>query len=48
MKITDVTRAISTLEGGKINLSIAQIAEVLWCLNTVTSGAFYKWVRGLK
>lgn len=47
MKITDAARLVTKLEGGKVNLSIAQVCEVLRCLNAVTRGRFYTWMRGL-
>lgn len=45
MRISDLRDYISAIEGGKENLKISQISEVLRCLNTISGGAFYKWVR---
>lgn len=47
MKITSLAQKVCSLEGGKVNLSIAQVLEVLRCINRITVGAFYKWVRTL-
>lgn len=46
MKVSELRDAIAGMEGGKVNLTIAQISEVLRCLNTITDGRFYKWLRG--
>lgn len=45
MKITELARRVSKLEGGKKNLSITQIMEVLKCVDKVTKGFFYKLVK---
>ena len=45
MKVTELRDAIAAMEGGKVNLSIAQISEVLKCINSYTGGDFYKWLR---
>lgn len=46
-KITAFARKIAKMEGGKINLSIAQIAEVLKCANELTDGILYVIIRGM-
>ncbi len=48
MKITVLAEKLVKLEGLKKPINIAQVKEVLKCLNSVTLGAFYKWVRTLK
>lgn len=45
MKITELRNRISKLEHGKVQVDIAQIGEVLRCLNDILGGAFYPWVR---
>lgn len=45
MKITQLSVQVAKLEGMKKSLSIAQIKEVLRCVNDATDGDFYKWVR---
>ena len=48
MKITDHNKEVSMYEGKKIELTIAQIAEVNRINNTLTGGEFYKLVRKKK
>ena len=45
MKITTFAEKVAAKEGKKKSLSIAQIAEVLKVVNTLTKGAFYALVR---
>jgi len=47
MKITDYNKEVAKKEGGKLNLSIAQIAEVNRINNVLTGGEFYKQIRKL-
>lgn len=46
MKITELAKRISKLEGGKINLGIAQISEVLNKMNKIFNGRVYDEIRG--
>lgn len=48
MKITDFAVEISKLEGMKVNLSIAQIKEVLRCSDQALGGELYKLIRKAK
>lgn len=43
--IKDIAKMVTQCEGKKVNLSIAQVNEVLKVLNTLTGGRFYKWVK---
>lgn len=45
MNINDFAVAISKLEGGKKNLSIAQIKEVLKCANHILDGELYPAIK---
>ena len=45
MKITLLAKKVSKVEGKKVQVNIAQIAEVLKCINIVLDGEFYKVVR---
>ena len=45
MKITTYNKLVSLREGGKQNLSIAQIAEVNKINNALTDGEFYRSVK---
>jgi len=47
MNINDLAVAISRREAGKKQVNIAQIKEILKVINWLSSGEFYKWVRGL-
>ena len=44
-KVNQFAVDISKLEGGKVNLPIAQISEVLKCINKRTNGEFYKFIK---
>lgn len=46
-KITAFSKKIAAKEGGKVNLTIAQIAEVLKCANELTDGILYVVIKGL-
>lgn len=46
--IRDFAREVSKYEGGKVNLPIAQISEVLRVINDRTNGEFYKFIKGVK
>jgi hypothetical protein len=46
-KITAFSKKIADKEGGKVNLTIAQIAEVLRCANELTDGILYVIIRGM-
>lgn len=48
MKINDFAVRVAKEEGGKQNLSIAQIKEVLRITNVLTFGRLYSWIRGMK
>jgi hypothetical protein len=45
MKVTDFAVKVAKREGGKKNLSIAQIKEVLKIINGLFGGEFYKVIR---
>ena len=45
MNINDFAVLISKKEGGKVNLSIAQIKEVLKKVNIELDSGFYKLIR---
>lgn len=46
-KVTAFRKKIAAKEGGKVNLTIAQIAEVLKCANELTDGILYVVIKGL-
>jgi hypothetical protein len=48
MKINDFAKEVTIREGGKVNLSIAQVKEVLRITNALTFGRLYSWIRGMK
>lgn len=48
MKVAELRDAVAAMEGGKVNLTIAQISEVLKCVDRATGGAFYKWLRKME
>ena len=48
MKVTDYNRKVSGREGKKVELTIAQIAEVNRINNELTDGQFYRLVRRRK
>jgi hypothetical protein len=48
MKITDFAERVCAIEGGKVNLKIAQVKEVLKATNTLTNGELYKSIRLLE
>ena len=45
MKVTDFAVLVSEKEGGKVNLSIAQIKEVLKKTNIELDNRLYKLIR---
>jgi len=45
MKINTFAVAVTMLEGGKKNLSIAQVKEVLRVINDLLDGDLYKAIR---
>lgn len=45
MKITDFTKEITSYEGKKKNIDIAQIGEILRIINELTNGELYKIIR---
>lgn len=47
MTVTDFAREVSAKEGGKVNLPIAQISEVLKVTNDLTNGALYKTIKSM-
>jgi len=48
MSINEFARKVSVLEGGKKNMNIAQIKEVLKCVNHLTFGALYIIIKLMK
>ena len=47
-KLTGINKfavEVASIEGGKVNLSIAQIKEVLKCVNIKLDGQLYKIIR---
>lgn len=48
MKANEFNELVSYVEGGKNQLSIAQIAEVTKIINKLTDGELYKIIRKLK
>lgn len=48
MKITDHNKEVAEYEGKKVQVTIAQIAEINRINNTLTGGEFYKIVRKKK
>ncbi len=46
-KVTAFAKKIAAREGGKRNLTIADIAEVLKCVNEETNGILYVVIHGL-
>lgn len=47
MNINELATRVAKIEGKKKEMSIAQIKEVLKCINKISEGMFYKWVRSL-
>ena len=47
MTITKFTQLIAQKEGKKIQVSIAQIAEILKIINKLLGGALYSLIRGV-
>ena len=47
MKITTLSEKVAELEGKKKEVNIAQIKEIIRCINDITNKEFYKWVRKL-
>jgi len=45
MSVNDFAKNVCAEEGGKVNLSIAQVKEVLKVTNKLTNGALYKSIR---
>ena len=45
MKITDFTRRVANMESKKVQVNIAQIAEILKVINQLTGGVLYKTIR---
>ncbi len=45
MKITDFTRRVANMESKKVQVNIAQIAEILKIVNAMLGGALYKMIR---
>ncbi len=48
MNINKFALKIAELEAGKKEVNIAQIKEILKCIDTATHGYFYKMIRSLK
>ena len=47
MNIHTFTLQVAKAEGGRKQINIAQIKEVLKCTNKLTNGALYKAIREL-
>jgi hypothetical protein len=47
MKITDFSVAVAELEGMKVQVSIAQIKEILRIVNEQLNGDLYKLIKKL-
>jgi hypothetical protein len=45
MKVTDFTSKVTRIEGGKVKISVAQVAEVLKIANKLLSGKLYKLIK---
>ena len=45
MKVTDFAVEVAKLEGKKIELPIGQIKEVLKCVNILTDGELYSYIK---
>ena len=48
MNINAFAKKIAELEGGKAEINIAQIKEILRILNELSAGVLYAWARTLK
>lgn len=48
MNINTFAKAVCVIEGGKKPVSIAQVKEVLSCVNLLTRRKFYKMIREMK
>lgn len=48
MKVTDFAVRVAKNEGGKKEVNIAQIMEILKVANKLTSGLFYAIIKALK
>lgn len=48
MKVSEFTLDVTRQEGKKVNLSIAQIKEVLRVTNMLMEGELYRWIRHAK
>lgn len=45
MKITEFLKKVAEMEGKKKQVNIAQIAEVLKCVNKLSNGQVYKLIK---
>jgi hypothetical protein len=45
MKITDFSQKVAEAEGGKKQVNLAQIKEILKVVNNLTNGELYKLIR---
>lgn len=45
MKITDFSKQITLSEGMKTQVSIAQVKEILRCINDATEGQLYSIIK---
>ena len=45
MKITDFSKQITLSEGMKTQVSIAQVKEILKCINDATEGQLYSIIK---
>jgi len=48
MKISTFAMLVAKQEGGKKQVNIAQIKEILKVINELTNGVLYAWVKTLK
>ena len=47
MKVTDFTSKVTRKEGGKVKISVAQVAEVLKIANQLLDGKLYGLIKKL-
>jgi hypothetical protein len=47
MKVSDFSSKVTRKEGGKVRISVAQVAEVMKIANKLLAGKLYKLIKQL-
>jgi hypothetical protein len=48
MKISSFTNIVTESEGKKVQVSVAQVAEIMKLVNKLTDGELYRIIRSIK